>query len=99
MKFSKQFMQDLVYDDYDPNEVSIIENEIYETSRWSVLYEMVFKYQDKFYKTTYSLPATEQQDETAYEYEDDEIDCVEVFPVEKTVVVYKPKQKEESTNE
>jgi hypothetical protein len=61
---------------------------IVDTSRWSIHYERVFKYDGKFYRTHYSVGATEQQDERPYEYEDDEIECEEVFPVEKTVTVY-----------
>jgi hypothetical protein len=81
MKFSKEFLQD------DGGET--IFNEISGKSRWSVEYERIFKFEDKFYRTHYSVGATESQDERPYEYEEDEIECEEVFPHIETVIVYK----------
>jgi len=49
---------------------------------------MVFETEGKFYETFYSVGATESQEERAYEYEPDDIECKEVFPVEKTIIVY-----------
>lgn len=46
--------------------------------------QMVFKYNDKFYQSTYSIASTEQQDERPYEY-DDEIECSEVEPIDISV--------------
>lgn len=86
MKFKKQWLQDLVWDDVDDGEIVL--NEITDTSRWSVHYDLVFKFGDKFYRTHYSRGATENQDESPFEWEPDEIDCEEVFPTEKTVIVY-----------
>ena len=45
---------------------------------------MVFKFEGKFYSS----------DESPYEYADDEdeIECPEVVPVEKTVIVYEPEK-------
>lgn len=54
-----------------------IHDEITDTSRWSVNHEVVFKYNDRFYMTWYSEGATEMQDESPWEYED-EVECVEV---------------------
>ena len=80
MKFSKEFLQDeggeTVYD-------KVIGNR-----RWSVDHERVFKHEGRYFRTLYSVGATESQDERPYEYEGDEIECVEVFPVEKKVIVY-----------
>lgn len=56
--------------------------------RWSVDHWGVFAHEGKFYRTTYSVGATEQQDESPYEYEDDMIECPEVVPVSKTITVY-----------
>lgn len=80
MKFSKQFLQDMEYE--------VIEESIIDHSRWSVMYEVIFKHEDKFYVTSYSVGATEHQDETPYEYEPDEIECEEVFPVEVMTIKY-----------
>ena len=60
------------------------------SGRWSIHYERVFKHDDRFWMTTYRRGATECQDESPYEYEPDEVECVEVFPVERTVTVYEP---------
>ncbi len=67
--------------------VAAIEDKIIETTRWSTLHEIVFKYNDKFYQTTYSCGSTEQQDESPWEYEE-EVECAEVEQVEKVVKVW-----------
>jgi hypothetical protein len=82
MKFSKEFLRD------DGGET--VYDRITEHSRWSVHHERVFRHEEKFYLTTYSVGATENQDVSPYEYEGDEIECVEVFPREKTITVYEP---------
>lgn len=84
MKFKKEYLQDLVYDEVD----GVIKDQITDTSRWSTHHEMVFKYEDRYYKTYYSVGSTEQQEESPFEYDDDEIECKEVFPIEKTIIVY-----------
>jgi len=89
VKFKKDWLQELVCEDH--NEAKIIKNELYETSRWSLHYELVFEYQDKLYRTFYSRGATEQQYEQPFEYEDNEIDCEEVTPVVKQIIEYKDK--------
>jgi hypothetical protein len=88
MKFKKQFMQDLVSEDLPKEEAEIISNELCDNSRWSVIYDMIFKVDGKFYKTSYRRGATECQDERPYEYSEDEIECKEVFPKQKTITVY-----------
>lgn len=64
-----------------------IEDTIIEKRRWSSIHEIVFKYEDKFYKTWYSCGSTEMQDERAW---DDEVEvaCVEVRRITKTVEVW-----------
>ena len=82
MKFKKAFLRndggDTVYD------------RIIGHRRWSLDYERVFAYEGRFYLTVYSVGATERQEERPYEYEGNEIECVEVFPREKTITVYEP---------
>lgn len=41
------------------------------------MHEIVFKDNGKFYSTTYSVGATEMQDESPWEYER-EVECIEV---------------------
>jgi len=86
MKFQKQFLQDMIWEDAEGAEV--IQSEIVGKSRWSLNHEAIFKYDGKFYRTYYNTGATEYQDERPYEYEDDEIECEEVFQGAKTVIVY-----------
>jgi len=92
MKFKKEWLQELAYEDYDKNEVKIIENKIYDTSRWSIHYELIFEFEEKLYRTFYSTGATEQQCEEPFEYEPPEIECEEVIPVIKNITVYETKK-------
>ena len=86
MKFKKDFLQDLVGGG--------IVDEIIDHTRWSVVHWQVFKHEDKYYSTSYSVGATESQDESPYEYDKDELECPEVKPVEKTITVYEVVDKE-----
>ncbi len=86
MKFKKEFMQKIAYDEAEG--VKIIENNIVDNSRWSVIRKIVFSFNEKFYESNYFIGATEQQDERPYEYDNEEIECPEVKPVSKTIIVY-----------
>lgn len=86
MKFTKEFLIETNGDDND------VVNEIRDTSRWSVQYYRVFKFEGKFYAAPYQIGATEQQDESAYEYEGDEIECPEVEEYTKTIKAYRLKK-------
>jgi hypothetical protein len=81
-------MQDLAYGDYDEELFEVVYDKIVDTSRWSVISEMVFKNGGMFYKTSYSTGATESQDESPYEYDGDMIEVKEVFPKEEVITVY-----------
>lgn len=59
-----------------------IEDNIIDNSRWSIVHEIIFEHDGKFYQTYYSVGATECQDESPWEYED-EVECTEV---EKKIV-------------
>lgn len=63
---------------------SAIKETITGTSRWSIHYEIIFAYDGKFWKTHYSVGATEMQDESPWEYQE-LVDCIEVQLVEKTI--------------
>lgn len=84
VKFSKEFMLDEILDSK-----KVLEDNIVDNSRWSIIHEMVFEHEGKFYSTTYSVGATERQDESPWEYED-EVECVEVHKVEKIMKVWEP---------
>lgn len=66
----------------------VVLDEQFETTRWSSHHELVFSYDNTFYTTTYSQGLTEQQDETPFEYDDNEIECFEVAPVEVVKIEY-----------
>lgn len=85
--FDKEFMFEIL----DGDEGEIISNTIVENSRWSISHELIFKYEDVFYRTFYSVGATEMQDESPWEYDDD-VECTEVVPVEKTIIVYEKRK-------
>ena len=94
MKFKKEDLYNLVTDDDDVEGMALVgESEIYDTSRWSIIYRAIFSYDGKFYETIYSQGATEHQEESPYEYEPDMIDCDEVVPVTKTIVAYEKVKK------
>ena len=74
---TKVFSKDYLMDELDlPYENTIVDR-IVDTTRWSIIHEIVFEDNGKFYMTTYSEGATEIQDERPWEY-DDEIECTEV---------------------
>ena len=83
MIFKKEFLLDILDSDK-----GLIYTNLVDTSRWSLYYEMVFEFEGKFYKTAYSVGATECQDESPFEFDPDEIECQEVFKKEKLVTVY-----------
>ncbi len=87
MLFRKEDLINLIWDEWEDGET--IENEIIDTTRWSVVHNIIFKHKDTFYKTTYSVGATEIQDEGPFEYDPDEIECAEVEPYDTVVTAYR----------
>ena len=93
--FDKDFLVDelgLPYEDGD----NIQSDYIVDTTRWSEIHDLIFKYEDKFYQTSYSVGATECQDERPWEY-DDEVECTEVHKVSVQMSVWKPVEVEDSS--
>ena len=86
--FKRDFLIDVISDDAE--DVKVIKDEVYETTRWSILSELIFKFEDKFCRNCYSRGATEQQCESPWEYDGEDIECTEVKPVEVTAVEYVP---------
>lgn len=85
MKLEKWEARDILWG--DSSDGKVIQDTIIDHSRWSVHHEIVVEYKGEFYLAYYSVGATEQQDEQAWE--DDEE--VEFFPAkwkEKTIVVW-----------
>ena len=67
---------------------AIIEDKIVGKRRWSIEYEIVVqrKSDGKYFKDGYRRGATENQDESPYEWS--EPNFTEVFPVTKTYIDY-----------
>lgn len=101
MNLAKQEAQKLCYELFGVNETTedwdffepnlkLVSEELVDTSRWSNIYERIYQNLDDntFWKTTYSVGATECQDESPYEYDGDEIEFTQVFPKEVVIVTY-----------
>lgn len=84
--------------DYLKNELGLpygaIKDDIIDNSRWSIRHEIVFSDKGKFYRTSYSVGATECQDESPWEY-DAEIECTEVELKKVMVTKWVDKEVEE----
>ena len=87
MNVKKEILKDLVNYENVPG-YGIVVDVIKDTSRWSTHYRLVFSHGGKFFETEYSRAATESQCEMPFDYADDEIECKEVRPVQKTFTVY-----------
>lgn len=75
IKLPKQVLINILWENHDTAEV--LQDTIVGTSRWSERHEIVFKYNDATYITHYSCGATENQDESPFEYANDEVECYE----------------------
>ncbi|MCF4099796.1 hypothetical protein [Maritalea mediterranea] len=75
---------------FDEGVFKVVVNEIVDTSRWSNIYDLVFEWQGSFYRTSYSVGATEMQDEQPFEYADAEVECFEVAPKVISKTIYEP---------
>lgn len=73
----------------------IILNEMIDHSRWSVHHRLIFKFEDKYWETSYSVGATESQDESPWEYDDDVIKCKQVEPKAVQTIQYVPVTRED----
>lgn len=76
-KFSKKYLTEELN-----LPLSALEDDIIDTSRWSINHEIIFEDNGKYWKTWYSVGATEEQEERPWDYED-EVKCTEV---EKKIV-------------
>lgn len=69
MKLTSEEGREIIWDDHD--DWSSVEEEIIDSRRWSNRYLGVFRHKPsgKFYQMSWSVGATEQQDEQPFEYE------------------------------
>jgi hypothetical protein len=63
-----------------------VEDEIVGERRWSIERRMVFSHDGHYWAVNYETPATEMQD--IEPFDDDLVECVEVYPREKITIVY-----------
>lgn len=86
MKLTKKEGRSIVYEDHE--DWTKIEEKVFDTDRWTISYDGVFKHipSGKHYSLYWSVGATEQQDQSPFEY--DEPEPVEVHAVQKMVTVW-----------
>ena len=84
MKLSRDKALDILYGNEGGE---VILDEIVDTSRWSVHHDLVVKIDGKFYSAEYSVGATEYQNESPWQNEN-EVEFVEVEPKEVTTIKY-----------
>lgn len=90
-KFPKEFLKEVLEEEeaeFEGKEGLKVRDEISDTGRWSVHYELIFSYDERFYAVNYSTGATEMQDEYPFDNEGDEVECYEVAPKPVTVIEY-----------
>ncbi len=70
------------------DQFKVIKTDIVDHSRWSVAHEVIVQRisDGKYFSSSYSVGATESQDQCPYEYDD--LKFIEVKPVEKVVIEY-----------
>lgn len=84
--FSRDTLLEILYGDSE--EGAVVLDEISGTSRWSVHHHLVFDFEGKLYSTTYSVGATEQQDERPWEYDGDQIECTQMRTIQRLTTDY-----------
>jgi len=88
VEFEKSFLLDVLYGDIPD---ALIEDTILETTRLTIIHELIFQHDGKFYRVIYTVGATESQDERPWKYADKMIECTEVVPQEIVVTKWVPK--------
>lgn len=91
--FKREYLTNELDLPWKRNGGAVVSDRIVGTRRWSVDHEIVFRVpgqpEGEAWLTTYSVGATESQDEGPWEYEN-EVECTLVRQVEKTVTVWEP---------
>lgn len=93
MKFKTEVLRDLVWEDGSDN-LFIASDRISGKSRWAIIHDLVFGDRSTatthYYRIDYRVGATENQDETPFEYAGEELECQEVWPHETISIEYRP---------
>jgi hypothetical protein len=87
MLIKKDIAQELTCSD-ECEGYKVVERRICDTTRWSIISMLVIEKDGKYYASSYSNGATEQQDESPFEYDKDEIEFKEVHKVVKIISVF-----------
>ena len=74
----------------------VVEDKIVDTTRWTVVHEVVFAYEGRHYRVDVHAPATERQDDMDPFNECDPVTCIEVEQVERLVKVWEPVRPDEA---
>jgi len=61
--------------------ITLVSSNLNDKSDWSYWTRQVLEYKGNFYKTMFSNGATEEQIESPYDYEPEEMELTQVFPV------------------
>lgn len=86
--FSRDYLVNELGLPYDSD--CVIEDTMIDKERWSIVHRLIFKDNDKAYRTYYEEPATEEQEMQPWE-DEDEVECEEVIPVKvKTTIWVSP---------
>ena len=88
-KFPKEDLSELLDEDIGQEYAgyTLVDREHTGTSRWANIYQLTFKYADRYYAVHYRQ-GTGDEGERPFEHDPDWIECVEVKPVEITVTRY-----------
>ena len=90
MEFAKKDLLALLRCEHINDDLEEIENKLVDHSRLDLCYELVFRFEDKYYYTPYRVRAIEIQDYGPFEGEPDMIECEEVEPHDIVVKEYRP---------
>lgn len=96
MKFKRDVLIRLAYEDFDDDNFMVMQNNLEEDGRWVLGYNLVFKYKGNFYQTSYNRGANEMQDEQPFEYDPDEIECPQVWPYLRVITEYRESKPDRS---
>lgn len=93
--FPKKVLQDLLREDLDEEgfegkEMEVVEDEIYDNSRWSAHHRLIFSHGKEYYQVDYTRGATENQPEMPFEYASQDVVCIKVEAKPVTIVKFVP---------
>ena len=92
-KFKVNEIEELLYGDSDS--LNNISDSIIDSDRWYIQHEIIFqeKESEKYYSVYYDEPAYQDDGESWFRVGlDNNVECVEVVPVQVTVTQYKMKE-------